>query len=290
MKRNASTKTIHIIGGTASLVPPTFPTFVFSYKTQGFMKLMKGKTPSQDMTPGPLSHNPFEGIKKLLKDKKVAPLPLQETQTLRKTVLRKGGVAVIMMKPEEERVVFLEAMEDVAPLIKGQEREIRRDNPSSSFSGAPPVDENREALEQLTKLVTTGEGFILSLTPEYIEGTGYNVHSEYARRLHAGDFSIQAHIDLHGLTVVEAKEVFDGFMQEAVMTGKTGVLIIHGRGLSSPGEPVLKKKVIEWLTSGVWRKRIFAYASARSCDGGTGATYALFRPRARGKYSRHERD
>jgi DNA-nicking Smr family endonuclease len=245
---------------------------------------MKKKTPSQDMTPGPLSHNPFEGIKGLLKDKQVVISPQQQLQSLRKTVLRKGAAATAA-KPEEERGAFLEAMQDVAPLVKGREREILRNIPSGPFPGAPPVDENQEVLEQLTKLVTTGEGFILSLTPEYIEGTGYNIHSEYARRLHAGDFSIQAHIDLHGLTVIEAREIFDGFMKEAVMTGKTGVLIIHGRGLSSPAEPVLKKKVIEWLTSGVWRKQIFAYASARSCDGGTGATYVLFRPRARGKRS-----
>jgi DNA-nicking Smr family endonuclease len=243
---------------------------------------LKEKMPSQDMTPGPLSHNPFEGIKRLLKEKPVTVTPRQQLQALRKTVLRKGA-AVAVTKPEEERGIFLAAMEDVAPLTKGPEREILQDKPRGPFPLAPTVDENREALEQLTKLVTTGEGFILSLTPEYIEGTGYNIHSEYARRLHAGDFSIQAHIDLHGLTVVEAKEVFDGFMKEAVMTGKTGVLIIHGRGLSSPAEPVLKKKVIEWLTSGVWRRRVFAYASARSCDGGTGATYVLFRPRARGK-------
>ena len=243
---------------------------------------MKKKTPSQDMATGPLSHNPFAGIKGLLKDRKVVVPPQEQLPSLRKTVLRKGGGAT-ESNPEEDRGVFLKAMGDVAPLVKGREREIQRDNPGGPVAAAAPVDENREVLEQLTKLVTTGEGFILSLTPEYIEGTGYNVHSEYARRLHAGDFSIQAHIDLHGLTVVEAKEIFDGFMREAIMTGKTGVLIIHGRGLSSPAEPVLKKKVIEWLTSGVWRKRIFAYASARSCDGGTGATYVLFRPRARGK-------
>jgi DNA-nicking Smr family endonuclease len=42
-----------------------------------------------------------------------------------------------------------------------------------------------------------------------------------------------------------------------------GVLIINGQGLS-PTEPVLKKKVIEWLTTGSWRKQIFAYARARS--------------------------
>jgi DNA-nicking Smr family endonuclease len=63
----------------------------------------------------------------------------------------------------------------------------------------------------------------------------------------------------------------------AVTTGKNGVLVIHGRGLSSPEEPKLKGKVVEWLTRGPWRKWVVAYASARSCDGGAGATYVLLR-------------
>lgn len=116
-------------------------------------------------------------------------------------------------------------------------------------------------------------------TPEYIEGTGYNVHPGVARRLHRGDYSIQAHVDLHALKAIDAKEVFEKFLKGSVMTGKRGVLIIHGRGLSSPAGPVLKEKVIEWLTHGPWRKWVIAYASARLCDGGAGATYVLLRQR-----------
>jgi hypothetical protein len=133
---------------------------------------MKKKNSTLDMFTGPLSHNPFASIKGLLKDRPTQPRLLSP----RATVLRKGGTAAVT-KPEEERVVFLAAMEDVAPLMKGQEREILRSITSGPFPGTPMVDENWEALEQLTKLVTTGEGFILSLTPEYIEGTGYNIHS-----------------------------------------------------------------------------------------------------------------
>jgi DNA-nicking Smr family endonuclease len=86
-------------------------------------------------------------------------------------------------------------------------------------------------------------------------------------------------VDLHGLLAEDAKEVFEKFLKWAVTTGKTGVLIIHGRGLSSPSEPVLKKKVVEWLTRGPWRKWVAAYCSARICDGGAGATYVLLRLR-----------
>ena len=79
--------------------------------------------------------------------------------------------------------------------------------------------------------------------------------------------------------MTEASEVFENFLRGAVTSGKRAVLIIHGRGLSSPGEPVLKNKVNEWLTRGHWRKWVIAYASAQSYDGGTGATYVLLRHR-----------
>jgi DNA-nicking Smr family endonuclease len=81
------------------------------------------------------------------------------------------------------------------------------------------------------------------------------------------------------LNAHEAREVLQEFLKRAIITGKRGVLIIHGRGLSSPSEPILKEKVIEWLTHGPWRKWVIAYASARLCDGGAGATYVLLRRR-----------
>ena len=68
-------------------------------------------------------------------------------------------------------------------------------------------------------------------------------------------------------------------MKWVVIHGKTGILVTHGRGLSSPAEPILKRKVEEWLTRGPWRKWVVAYTSARLCDGGAGATYVLLRPR-----------
>jgi DNA-nicking Smr family endonuclease len=63
-------------------------------------------------------------------------------------------------------------------------------------------------------------------------------------------------------------------------------LIIHGRGLSSPGEPVIKAKVAQWLSSGPWKKWVVAFASARMCDGGSGASYVLLRRRPLGKRHR----
>jgi DNA-nicking Smr family endonuclease len=178
--------------------------------------------------------------------------------------------------PALEEELFKKAMEGVAPILRDNfvEKIFQTGLPERSSR-----QEDAETLEKLADLVRYGKGFNVADTPEYIEGTNYRIHPTVAKRLHRGDYSIQAFVDLHGLLAEDAKEVFEKFLKWAVTTGKTGVLIIHGRGLSSPSEPVLKKKVVEWLTRGPRRKWVAAYCSARICDGGAGATYVLLRPR-----------
>jgi len=178
--------------------------------------------------------------------------------------------------PELEEELFKKAMEGVAPISRDNcvERIFQTELPESSNRQA-----DAETLEKLADLVKYGKGFNVADTPEYIEGTNDRVHPTVTKRLHQGEYSIQAFVDLHGLLAEDAKEVFEKFLKWAVTTGKTGVLIVHGRGLSSPSEPVLKKKVVEWLTHGPWRKWVAAYCSARICDGGAGATYVLLRLR-----------
>ena len=218
------------------------------------------------------TYNSFQELKALL-----------ETKAISLPHFHKLGVAhpEIKLSPEIEEKLFIEAMEGVTPIPRehGVERigHIRRSEIRPAED--PEKREEAEALSRLTSLVKNGAGFNILDTPEYIEGTGYNVPPEVARRLHRGNYSIQAHVDLHRLSAHDAKEVFERFLRWTVITGKTGVLIIHGRGFSSPSEPILKNKVIEWLTRGPWRKWVIAYSSARSCDGGAGATYILLRQR-----------
>ena len=140
-------------------------------------------------------------------------------------------------------------------------------------------DHDTEAVRQLKRLVETGDGFVLRHTAEYVEGAAGWVPPEMFRRLHSGYFSIQDHVDLHGLNLPAAKRHFDRFLEQAITAGKRGVLVVHGRGRCSPGPPVLKKNLPRWLVSGRWKRWVIAFTSARSCDGGTGATYVLFRRR-----------
>ena len=180
----------------------------------------------------------------------------------------------------DDEEIFTQAMEGVTPISgKDYVQKVRRAQERED----PRKLEDEEALTRLADLVKYGTGFHVCDTSEYVEGVGYRVHPSIAKRLHQGDFSIEAHLDLHGFLVGDAKEAFDRFMRQAIIRGKKGILIIHGRGLSSPAEPVLKNKVIEWLTRGIWRKWVLAYTSARSCDGGAGATYILLRQRPASK-------
>lgn len=179
---------------------------------------------------------------------------------------------------ELEDELFRRAMSGVKPIL-GKKRVTGVVRSKKIIDRSVNKAEEDEVIMKLNHLIKYGEGFNVASTPEYIEGTGYHVHPEIARRLHEGEFSIQAFVDLHGLRVEDAKETFDNFLKWATTTGKQGILIIHGRGLSSPSEPVLKRKVVEWLTKGQWRKWVIAFSSARKCDGGAGATYVLLRLR-----------
>jgi DNA-nicking Smr family endonuclease len=217
-----------------------------------------------------LGFQPFETLDKLLRKKSVDIAPFSGNPRREERSHQTEPVPTV----DEERI-FREAMEGVKALREDKyvdpappsAREITRKNGKD------------EDLELLTNLVKYGEGFVISDTPEYIEGTGYRVQPEIARRLHRGEFSIQEDIDLHGMNVEEARIAFEDFLRDSLDRGRKGILVIHGRGLSSPAEPVLKTKVVEWLTTGPWRKWIIAYSSARSCDGGTGATYVILRHR-----------
>ncbi len=145
--------------------------------------------------------------------------------------------------------------------------------------GVPETDAEDAALNDLKRLVDCGAGFKVSSTPEYMEGVSPHAPPGIARRLHRGDFAVQGHIDLHGFTASEARLVFDAFIERSISLAHRTVLVVHGRGLSSPAEPVLKSKVLGWLSCGRWRKWVIAFTSARMCDGGAGASYVLLRQR-----------
>ncbi|MBM3342552.1 MAG: DNA mismatch repair protein MutS [Betaproteobacteria bacterium] len=99
--------------------------------------------------------------------------------------------------------------------------------------------------------------------------------SDTLRKLRRGHWKLQADIDLHGLTVAEARPALVEFLNECLREGLRCVRVIHGKGLGSKNrEPVLKRKVASWLAQ---RDEILAFCQARRTEGGGGAAVVLLR-------------
>lgn len=104
-------------------------------------------------------------------------------------------------------------------------------------------------------------------------GLGQDVLSKLRR----GHWSVQAELDLHGMTSNAARDTLADFLLEARARGVRCVRVIHGKGLSSPAkEPVLKGKVRRWLAH--WDD-VLAYCEAPPHAGGGGAVLILLRGR-----------
>ncbi len=101
--------------------------------------------------------------------------------------------------------------------------------------------------------------------------------AQHLKKLRRGHWVVQDHLDLHGLTVPEARLLTAEFLAHCMREGLRCVRIVHGKGLGSPNrEPVLKKKVSGWLAQ---RDEVLAYCQAPQADGGSGAVLVLLRSR-----------
>jgi DNA-nicking Smr family endonuclease len=212
---------------------------------------------------------PFAQLKDLLKSKKGPAHPQPGKKISDPDLSKNDGVQY-----GDTVHSFQDAMKDVKPLDHSDshwEHEI------SHVSRRPKPDNDLEAQLILQDLVRGGKNFRVSDTPEYMEGVTRGVSRELVNRLHQGDFSVRARLDLHGFTVKEAEEKIHAFLWDSLNHNYRCVMIVHGRGLSSPEYPKLKEKVRELLSRGHWSKWVIAFTSARMCDGGTGATYILLK-------------
>jgi len=140
------------------------------------------------------------------------------------------------------------------------------------------IDENAEALAQLSELVTGQGEFDISDSTEFIEGASPGTDRNLLRALRRGDFSLQGQLDLHGMTQAEAKAAVERFLTDSRRAKKRCVLIVHGRGLHSQDQvPVLKEQLKVWLSQKRIGQMVLAFATARPQDGGAGAVYVLLR-------------
>ena len=219
-------------------------------------------TATSPLHEGSLGHQPFQALNGL----KIEPSP---------EII---PPSVEPVAEESDETLFQEAMAEVMPLEQGTVRLVGPGPLPRRVNLGPLVTEDEEVLFHLENLVAGNIHFDIVDTDEYLEGYARGVSPVVLEKLRNGRFSVQAYLDLHGLTVREATEAVREFISEATALRYRCILLIHGRGLNSKDHiPVLKKKLETILLRGPIRKKILAFSSARPHDGGAGASYVLLR-------------
>ncbi|HUA34199.1 MAG TPA: Smr/MutS family protein [Candidatus Binataceae bacterium] len=212
--------------------------------------------------------SPFRDLKKMLAERQI--------------VAPAGAKKIVAPPPpppkpepvtENEEDIFRRAVEGVRPITNGRAARI---TPELTLNHTI-VSEDAEVLAQLYDLVTGQGEFDITESDEYVEGARVGLDPRLSSRLRRGEYAMQAHIDLHGMIQPAAKDALRSFILDCVRKGLRAVLIVHGRGLGSPGgRPVLKHAVSQWLAGGLGG-HVLAFTTARQPDGGAGAMYVLLR-------------
>lgn len=100
------------------------------------------------------------------------------------------------------------------------------------------------------------------------------------QKLARGSESIDARIDLHGMTQDRAHAALAHFLRRAQHNGARVVLVITGKGARGDAHAergVLKRQVPLWLESAELRPLVIGFESATSGHGGAGALYVRVR-------------
>jgi DNA-nicking Smr family endonuclease len=180
--------------------------------------------------------------------------------------------------PKREEELFEDEMAGVAPLEPDPRGRLGAPPPSARPKASRKEREEAEVYAQLADLIEGVGPFDIADSDEYIEGLAPGIDRRLLKKLRKGDYAVQAHLDLHGMTSEEARGEVERFVDVARNNGRRCLLIIHGRGLNSKeGVPVLKERMKVWLTRGRVGHSVLAFTTARPADGGAGAVYVLLR-------------
>lgn len=187
------------------------------------------------------------------------------------TRLPKKNHSVPILADEDSRL-FRETVGEVRPVVCDRvppERKLPKPRPRQRAHEADWSD-----ISPAIPLLATGDvmGF-----------TAPGLQKRVLRRLRAGEFGVEAELDLHGLTVDEAKRRLAGFLHACLADGCRCLHLIHGKGYGSEGDyPILKNRINLWLRQ---HPDVLAFCTARPADGGTGAVYVLLRDARKGRHT-----
>jgi DNA-nicking Smr family endonuclease len=175
----------------------------------------------------------------------------------------------------EDRALWAQVTKTLTPL--SQDRTVA-DDPDETNDGSP----DKKAPSRKTKTATAIRAPRQPDKPPPPPPL-HRLDNRYRRKLVRGVKSIDARIDLHGLTQHQAHERLRGFLFGAQAHGCKLVLVITGKGGSGQGfmdeRGVLRRVVPQWLAMPDMRSIVLGYEEAHVTHGGSGALYVRIRRR-----------
>lgn len=120
--------------------------------------------------------------------------------------------------------------------------------------------------------------------PELSTGKYAGVDSGTRERLRRGNYPIDARLDLHGYTQVEALEKITNFIHHHYLEQHRCLLVVTGKGSlgvdkTVPRRGILRESLPDWLAGEALRPYILAFDKAHIKHGGNGAYYVLLKRR-----------
>jgi DNA-nicking Smr family endonuclease len=185
--------------------------------------------------------------------------------------------------PEDEALLLHRMFAGVEPLDRSRGRIARQAiEPSERVKraarrGAEKVQAESEVVREHLRTLVDGR-FEVGDDGTRVEGRRVDVGVDIIRKLRRGQYAIDGRLDLHGMTVAEARAQLELFLRTMRARGERCVLVIHGKGEHSPRSAgVLRGEISAWLSQGGASEQVAAFATAQGPDGGEGAVYILLR-------------
>ena len=171
---------------------------------------------------------------------------------------------------EQDFSSFKEAVKGVKPMKNDRIDLYAHPENTRSFKDKNLYDEDTSQAylsDEWQGAEVSGEEFIFFARP------GLQLKTQ--KQLKQGKIIIEDHIDLHGLTINEAREALLEFINYAKKQQIRCIRLVHGKGYRSDAlKPVLKNKVNSWLRQ---HPDVLAFSSAQAKDGGSGALYIILK-------------
>jgi DNA-nicking Smr family endonuclease len=110
--------------------------------------------------------------------------------------------------------------------------------------------------------------------PDILAYSRGGLQNNALKKLRLGQYPVETVLDLHGMTVEQARKKLLAFLAECGTSEVRHVLIIHGKGYRSADKAVIKPMVNRWLQA---TDTVLAFHTAQPRDGGSGAVYVLLK-------------